>query len=314
MPSILDVDQVPGYRTNIGAPETYAVPDQTRWTKNAFTNATFRLRRRNNGSFGTVSAHRVRAMDLVGSQTTIVRDDYDSAQSPLLHLALPKQQTYLIEQMPYAASEVTIVFGAAALLDSVAHKIAVSANNVFLFDVFQSGASDYPATSGATVRLTALAWNSMLNANGDDVDVTFSFVPSSGTFTSAAHWMRFRVRYTPTSTVNETFVNEEVAFPHRGYGLERRGDGTFQPVSIIQPDRDRPAFVTRGILWRVKSDPDFVPSQRPPSGRLGNIDSAPSKYSALGASGLFVFMIPMETPPVIEGVFASYPVVCGIPY
>lgn len=253
-------------------------------------------------------------MDLVGARTTIGRDDYDSNQSPLLHLVFEEQQAFLIPAMPYAAGEVTIVFSAAALLDSGARKIAVSANNVFLFDVFQAGASDYPTVSTATVKVTALAWNAMLDSNGDDIDVTFAFVPSSGAFTSANHWMRFQVTYTPTDTVTETFVNEEVAFPHRGYGLERRGDGTFQPVAIIQPDRDRPAFVTRGMLWRVQSDPDIVPAQRPPSGRLGNIDSRPSKYPALGAAGLFVFMIPMETPPVVEGIFASYPVVCGIDY
>ena len=117
--SILDPNLVPGYKSHVGPPDDYAAPGQTFWTKNKQTNARFGVARMANGRFRLRSSHRVRALDLVGSQTVFPGQSYDSGVTQRFHLFYADQQEHTLLNVPAARDNVVIDFEAVSFLIDV---------------------------------------------------------------------------------------------------------------------------------------------------------------------------------------------------
>lgn len=306
--SLLNPDLVQGYKEHTGPPPTYTAPGSTLWTKNKQSNGRFAVERGSDGRFRLRSLHRVRALDLVG-QTDVFPGQTVTFPSPQFNLFFTDDREYTAI-VPEAGDDAIFDFRAVAAALSGNRFVNFSANGVFLGRVFRFNGQDGSLSTDQIV-VPRQTWNSQVLAGlTEDVPVTFAMEPISS-FGERADQMSFILSYTDTGSTAHNFVNEEVAFPHRAPGIERRGDGRFQPVGIIKPIEAFGARVTRGVVWGIVDDPRDVQFRfwnfRTPMPEVG------SEFPELGPSGRFVFVLPFETPDLVEGVFGSYPVVCGLP-
>lgn len=306
MASLLNPALVPGYKSNAGPPEDYAAPGQTRWTENKYANNRFGLHKRSDGLFELISLHRVRALDLVGSNTVNPGQPFTTGVSAQLHLFFENQRATSIADMPSTQTDVTIDFRATSFLTDDTRYVTVSINGQIIGLAFRfSGEAGGLSTD--QIVISRGTWNELYGGNGEPAQVDFAFEPVDS-FTGDADWLTFEVTYAGADEEDRHFVNEEVAFPHIAH-IERRGDGLFQPVAIYEPIREFGPRVTRGVAWRIVDDP------RDTRMRFWNprlpLPEIPSEWPELGPSGQFCFVIPMETPDLAEGAFASYGVICG---
>lgn len=309
MPSLLDPTLVPGYKANNGPPEDYEAPGSTRWTANKATNNRFGVHKRADGRFQLRSLHRVRAMDLIGSSTVSPGTPYDTGESYQMHLYFENQRTLTQGSMPAAQGDVTINFQAVSLLLGTGRYVSVAINGQTVGQAFKYS-GEAGGLSFDQIVIPQGIWNQLYGGDGEPVNVDFAFEPVD-CFLLDSDWFSMRITYAGADEETRHFVNAEVAFPHLSPGIERRGDGRFQPIAIYQPNRDEEPRVARGVMWRIINDPADT-QMRFWNPRLP-LPEIPSEWPELGPSGRFCFVIGMETPDLMEGAFASYPVICGDP-
>ena len=311
MPSLLDPDLVPGYKSNLGPPDDYEAPGATRWTANKYANNRFGVEKGSDGRFRLRSLHRVRALPLLGSGLTVPGIEFDTGESVRFSLKSVEQRTQTIPAMPSARTDVVIDFRADAFLTDDTRYVTIAINGEIVGLVFKfSGLPGGVIASTDKIVISSRTWNQLYGGEGEPAEVTISMVPVDS-FTVDTDWITFQFAYTAADSRSRHFVNEEVAFPHRTPGIERRGDGRFQPVAIYKPIEEFGPRVTRGVVWRIIDDPAST-RMRFWNPRLP-LPAIPSQRPELGPSGRFAFVIPMETQDLKESVFASYGVICGDP-
>lgn len=292
----------PTYMQHTGVPPDF-VPTETRlWSRNRCDTMFGGGLMTEDGMCSLVSAHPIRALELVRETIVEGYTPYDGRRS-FWYGPLDRANPAIVElptladigdgvtSLPEAGGDVTLEIAGRGDLGYNRWVTVYINDTPIATEVWKTtGSSTY--TSYETLIVEQGIWNDLVLPSGTAA-VKFEACPASEPVSGSGARVEGSYNIDVEGEITYTFANQEVCFPHKGYGFEMDANGMARPVTMTRPNYDlaEGVIASRGAGWICK--------ENHPEG--------------LGAPGMTVFALPIETPPMVPARFSAFVRMCGSP-